>query len=134
MKLTIKGIQPYDGEYTLNIGELTNGEYRRIKAMSGYTLVEYPDAIKRVDTDWITALGAVAAARQHGLVEESIFWDATTGKITVDFSDEEPEGVADPPTIPATGTPSTPSGESSSSDSATPSAVTPTVSGIRISA
>lgn len=133
MKLTIKGIPPYDGEYTLNLAELTNGEYRRIKQMSGYTLIEYPDAINRLDTDWVTAVGAVAAARNHGLVEESIFWNATAGKISLDFSDEE-TGVADPPTTPEIGTPSTPSGEPSNPDSATPSDQNPVSTGIRISA
>ena len=134
MKLTIKGIQPYDGVYTLNIAELTNGEYRRIKQMSGYTLIEYPDAIKRVDTDWITAVAAVAAARNHGLVQEEIFWNAEAGAVTLDFSDEQPEGVADPPTTPEIGTPSTPSGESSNPASDIPSEPSPVSTGIRISA
>jgi hypothetical protein len=130
MKVIINGVKPYDGEYSLELSELTNGEYRRIKLMSGYTLAEYQDAIRRVDTDWITAIGAVAAARHHGLVEESIFWKAQTGSITVDFSDEDTGDVADPPTINAPETPSMPSGESSKNVSELPSVRSQAASGI----
>lgn len=131
MKVTIKGIKPYDGEYTLDLSAFTNGEYRRIKKMSGYTLAEFPDAIKRVDTDWITAIGAVAAGRDHGGVQEELFWNAETGSIIVDFSDERVEDgdVADPPTTPEPVTPSTPSGESSSTVSALPSVMSQAATG-----
>jgi hypothetical protein len=124
VKVIIKGVQPYDGEYTLDFGQFSNGEYRRIKKMSGYTVAEFPQALKRIDTDFITALGAVAAAREHGLVEEEVFWNAQAGNISLDFSDEEVEeegGVADPPTIPDPAMPSTRSGESSRTVSELPS-------------
>lgn len=112
MKLTIKGVPPYDGDYTLHFAELTAGEFRRIKQMSGYTLAEFGNAAKRMDTDWVTALGTVAAARKHSVVQEDAFWNSELGAIVVDFSDEAQEDVADPPTIPAEPrTPTTPSGE-----------------------
>lgn len=115
MKIILNGVGIYDGEYPLASGELdqlTNREIHEIKQVSGYTPVEYNDALRRGDQDFWVALTLVALRRsgRHGVVNPDVIWDAPGSAIQVDFSDEVAD--ADPPpqeTPSGSGEPGTPS-------------------------
>ncbi len=121
MKITIKGVPPYDGEYPLEFDRLSNGQIRTIKRLSGYTPPEYIQAGERGDNDFLVAaaIAAVQRSGRHQVVHEQAFWDAEAGGI--DFVlDEEDAMAGPPPTAPEAETRSTPSGEPSKPGSDTP--------------
>lgn len=116
MKIKITGIQPYDGEYPLDLDQFTNRDHKTIKDMSGYTVTGWMEGFRSADMAFFTALGVVAARRSGRfgpMINEDIFWDAEAGKIVLI---EEEADKAVPPTMPEALTPSTPSGEPSPDD------------------
>lgn len=108
MKVTIKGIPPYDGEYEFDQSRLTNRDLHTIKKITGYT----PDQFEEVgaDNDFVVALAIIAVRKslQYGKVDEDAFWDAELGGILVDFTEDA--AVVDGPPLSAPETQPTPSG------------------------
>jgi hypothetical protein len=122
MQLTLNGVPPYDGTYTLNLERMTNREIHTIKRISGYTPIEYNDAGKRGDTDFWVGVAIVGLHRAgHAVVNEDAIWDADAGAIAVTFDDEQ-EQNENPPhqaTAAAESDSQPSSGPPSSTDSAT---------------
>lgn len=110
-KVRISGVSPsLDGEYDLDIGNLTNRDLHVIKKVSGVRGAELEDAFEAGDNDLLVALGAIAVCKsgklpykQAELVAEAIM-DAPAGSsldIIAEDEDEEPEGDASPPDEPS---------------------------------
>jgi hypothetical protein len=103
MKLVVKGVAPWDGEYDFDsFTDGTNREYHRIKEISGVRAGELIEALGAGDTGaWVGfALMILARHDKHALPDE--FWDAPENAI--DWKVDEPVGdVADPPTVPPSG-------------------------------
>src|SRR4051812_44654195 len=98
MKVTIKDVHRHaDGEYDLDIGSLTNGEYHEIKKVSGVRAAELPEALRAGDISVVVAFAKVALmrAQQPPEIEEAL-WVAPGGSIGFDFAEEGDEEEAAP--------------------------------------
>lgn len=92
-KVTIDGIDAYDGEYELDIEQLTNGDLHTIKQLTGLRGGEIDDAIDAMDNDVVVGLAAVAIKRSGKPLVPQLLWDAKVGAIQI--KDPEPaEAVA----------------------------------------
>lgn len=76
-KLLIQGLQPYDGEYELELSGLTNRDYHRIKQLSGVRAGELPEAMKAGDIGVFVAVTEMILKR-NGFPEVNVdaLWDA----------------------------------------------------------
>lgn len=122
MKVVIKNVPPYDGEYPLDLSHMTNREVSTIKRISGYTPLEWEAAGDRGDTDIIIAFAVVALTRTGRFlpkVQEDVLWDSDMGKIDISTDDEEADAESPPPVSEPSDT-SEPSGSAGNAGSDTP--------------
>lgn len=97
MRVVIKNVPPYDGEYPLDLSHMTVREVSTIKRISGYTPTEWEAAGERGDIDVIVAFAVVALTRSGRFlpkVNEDVLWDSDVGRI--DIEEDEADDV-DPP-------------------------------------
>lgn len=117
-KFIITDLFPYDGEYEIDLANLSNRDFHDIKRIAGYTPPELEDALARGDTDLIVALSVIALRRSKKFerIDEDLLWDAGAGNFDAEPIEQPKADDADPTTTPLEhGTPSTPSGERSPS-------------------
>lgn len=104
--LRITGVPPLDGDYSLDIENLTNRELHLIKQETGLRAGELEDAFTAGDNDLLVVMAMVMLARdgKPASMTKDLLWDAPAGSaITFDFSKDESEKEADkipPPTEP----------------------------------
>src|SRR5579883_597940 len=110
-QITLKGVDPYDGVYSLKISEdepFTTGELNIIKQVSGVRGMEIEDAFAAGDTDLIVALAVVAlyragkVSRKQALFVAEKLWAAPGGGLLFD-ADEDEKDAPSPPAQPPTG-------------------------------
>lgn len=85
MKLTIEGIPPYDGDYSMD-ETFTNREMHRIKELCGLRGGEVFDALVSADMGGYVAVATVLLERGGVIVDPDMLWDAPSGKIRLDAS------------------------------------------------
>lgn len=85
MKLTIEGIPPYDGDYSMD-ETFTNREMHRIKELCGLRGGEVFDALVSADMGGYVAVATVLLERGGVIVDPDLLWDAPSGKIRLDAS------------------------------------------------
>lgn len=85
MKLTIEGIPPYDGDYSMD-ETFTNREMHRIKELCGLRGGEVFDALVSADMGGYVAVATVLLERAGVIVDPDMLWDAPSGKIRLDAS------------------------------------------------
>lgn len=116
MVFQIRGIPPYDGEYTLN-GGLKADELRLIKRVSGVRGGEIEAALEAGDYDVVVALAMIAVqrARPDDRVRQEPFDKSEIGAIDV-VGDEADDALPPANESDGAGTPK-PSGSHSKTDS-----------------
>lgn len=91
-KIVIDGIFGYDGEYDIDFGTLTMREHHTIKRLSGLRALEISEAWLAGDLDLVLALAVIALERAGRRVNETVLWDAETGKIRLVFTEDPQAG------------------------------------------
>jgi len=116
-KIKLEGVQPYDGEYDLDVSYFTNRELHTIKRVAGVRAGEIEEAFAAIDTDLVVALAVIALNRAGVAPDENLIWDAPSG--TIVFIADEPEdeaGEQSPPVQPISPSSSGQSGVKPTSD------------------
>jgi len=144
MKITITGVDPYDGEYWLgdSFDDWTNREWAILKRVSGIKPLGLEDALREHDVTVFTAAAIVGLRRsgRFARIDEDRLWDTAATCYTLDLRDadevEADEEPADPSPPSGPETPGQHSGSPSPTDmgslvdmprpSGTPSSGTPT--------
>lgn len=105
MKLTIKGVEVFDGEYELDLTRgYTGNELHFIKKMSGVRLGEIQEAAAAGDYDLMIALAVIAVWRDgtKGVTKESAVRAAEallaedSGFLTIDVGEGDDAGPPEP--------------------------------------
>lgn len=86
--VVIKGVPGVDGSYELELGRFTLGELRIIKKEAGVRAGEIEDAMRAGDTDLLVAFALIALKRAGRDVASERLWEADSGGIELDLSDE----------------------------------------------
>lgn len=111
-KLIIKDIDPeLNGSYEFKIERFKNSELRLIKQQAGVRAGELSAAFKAGDNDLIVCIALIVLVRSgKGDAEDlaEVLWNAESGQIDLDFSEEAKAEQAEldavpPPNEPATG-------------------------------
>jgi hypothetical protein len=95
-KVIIEGIPPHDGEYEIDLAEMTNEEWFLIKRLSGLRPAELDEALDTADAAVFVGLGAVVIQREGRRVTDNVvnqLMTARFGQIKVKW------GGADPPAM-----------------------------------
>ena len=102
MKLVIKNLHPYDGEYELELSGLTNRDYHRIKQLSGVRAGELGEAMQAGDIGVFVAVTEMILKR-NGFPQVNVdaLWDAEEQcfQVVEDGGEDEDR----PPAIATTG-------------------------------
>lgn len=110
MKIVIKGVAPWDGEYELPEGlAFKNSECHRIKEVCGVRAGDLIDALESGDAGAYVAVALVASDRAGTKIDAADLWQAEIGCITIDAR-------ADGPPTPSVDEDATSENESSSGD------------------
>lgn len=131
MRVVIKNVPPYDGEYPLDLGHMTVREVSTIKRISGYTPQEWGAAGDRGDIDIVVAFAVVALTRTGRFlpkVNEDVLWDSDLGRIDI-ADDEDEEADVDPPADSGANDTSEPSGIAGNDGSDSPPEKSPPSTG-----
>ena len=94
--VTIKDLYNLDGEYPLDL-VFTHRDFRDIKRIAGVRANEVEDALNAGDVDIIVALAAIALRRAGKPFDVEQLWDAPTGNIRLDLTEEEQQTDSPPP-------------------------------------
>jgi hypothetical protein len=104
-KLTIDGVDPFDGVYELDFAEqpFTNRDVHLIKKIAGVRLGELAEAFEAGDNDLLVAV-AVIQLRREGKVQKGremdaaeILLDAVAGKLIYEDTAEDDAGPPERP-------------------------------------
>lgn len=136
LEVTITGVAPFDGVYTLDPDRSFNGrELHLIKQVAGVRLGELQDALFAGDYDLIIALATITLIRE-GRVEKTLaartaelLLDADTGSIVLNDAKADDSPPVGPPIGGEHNATSTISSPGSSGISDGPPATTPTSTG-----
>jgi hypothetical protein len=83
-KFKIEGVEPYDGEYELDLQHLTNRDFYTIRQLADLTAPEVFVAFARGDLGLGIALAIIAVERKLGhTVDREKFWDGEVGTVSV---------------------------------------------------
>lgn len=110
MKLTIKGVDPFDGSYDLDFTEqpFTNRDLHLIKKLAGVRLGELEEAFASGDNDLFVAV-AVIQLRREGKVQKGrelaaadLLFDGEAGSLLFEDTAEDDAGPPESPLPTAT--------------------------------
>lgn len=105
-KVVIADVPPYDGEYDIDIGTLTNRELHTIKKVTGLRGGELAEGLVTLDTDVFLGIAYVALERHGHKPLAEVLYEATIGKIRLELGydevppsmpQEKPNGKSDLP-------------------------------------
>lgn len=99
--LVVAGCAPWDGRYEFDDFAFTNRELFEIRKLSGVRAAELIEALEANDTAAYVGVGMVVLARHGKNADPDDLWNAAVGSLTLDLNGNG-DGVADPPTTPAT--------------------------------
>lgn len=84
-KVVIQDIPPYDGEYDIDIGTLTNRELHTIKNVTKLRGGELAEGLVTLDTDVFVGIAYIALQRHGQDPLADLLYDATIGKIRLEL-------------------------------------------------
>ena len=88
-KVVIQDVPPYDGEYDIDIGTLTNRELHTIKKVTGLRGGELAEGLVTLDTDVFLGIAYVALQRHGQEPLAEVLYEATIGKIRLELGYDE---------------------------------------------
>lgn len=88
-KLIISEISGINGEYDADVSYFTNRELHEIKKSTGLRAGEFGEAFDEGDNDILVAFAVVMLKRAGVQGAETAIWDAKSGNISFDFTEDE---------------------------------------------
>lgn len=89
-QIRISDVHPQiDGEYPIDLGNLTNRDFHDIKRIASVRSQELTEAFAKGDTDLFVAFAVIALRHAGKPSVDDALWDAEMGKIVFVAGDEE---------------------------------------------